>query len=408
MLNKIFLTLLMINLSVTVIGCSSSESESESKTESEIEALEPESDSTSEAQDGLQPEGDVFADLGGDDALKQDEAIDPALPETPVESADAIAEAPAEALAEAPTETLTETPAETMAPPPAEEPPAASSSSSGNEDLFGGSSFSDSPTEATPKPMVSLKKIKDMPYTEKGILANTVYVAREGDSIETVEQKTGATSKDLRKINSFLKRGVKVGDKIYYNSKNRPTDADRMLTYYEDLNIPPQTYTTKMGENIREISQQLLGHKDSWKEIWATNLDVQSKGALDEGTLLRYWPTGADAGAPSQTIAQNEAPPVDSGLPETPPPPPEVVAPGTVEPPPPPPAEPPPPPPAEAVAARPKPAKKADSGFVIPGLDQDTTFTVIGAVILFAGLAAIMVVRKSRARKLSSHTQTQI
>lgn len=406
MLNKIFLTLLMFSLSVTVIGCSSSESESESesKTESEIDALEPESDSMAEAQENVEAEGDVLADLGEDDALKQDEAIDSALPETPVESADAIAEAPPEMstqAAEPPPEAPVDVPQSEELPP------------SSNEDLFGtAASSGESTTEfaETPKPVVSLKKIKDMPYTEKGILANTVYVARDGDTLETLEQKTGSSKKDLRKLNGFLKRGVRVGDKIYYNSKSRPTDADRMLTYYEDLNIPPQTYTTKMGENIREISQQLLGHKNSWKEIWATNLDVQSKGALDEGTLLRYWPVGADTGAaPTQTIAQNEIPSGDSGLPETPPPlPAEVAAPGTVEPPPPPPSEPPPPPPAEVVAARPKPIKKAEGGFVIPGLDQDTTFTVIGAVILFAGLAAIMIVRKSRARKLSSHTQTQI
>jgi LPXTG-motif cell wall-anchored protein len=53
-------------------------------------------------------------------------------------------------------------------------------------------------------------------------------------------------------------------------------------------------------------------------------------------------------------------------------------------------------------------AKKGEGGFVIPGLDQDTTFTVIGAGILIAGLGAITLVRRSRARKLSGNTQTQI
>lgn len=398
-LTRIFI---MVVLALSLGACTSSESESENKEgNADLEAVE--TDTGEVLAEGDMPAGEPMADMGNDagtpddiTAMKSDEAIDAPLPDQTMEGGDSIVESPAVAPPDsgtADTAGTTETPSESLP-------------SGGNEDLFGGGGSGTEVAEA-PKPIAPLRKIDSAPSQKGRILANTVYLARDGDDLDSVSQKTGASKKELRKANSFLSRGVRVGDKIYYNSKNRPEDAERMLTYYEDNNVPPQIYTAKADENIRDIAQNLLGNRDSWKELWTTNLDVESKGALPEGTQLRYWPLSADPGA-QQTIASNELPPPpapETAMPDAPPPMPPPAAASTIEPPPPPPpSEPPPPEPPKPA----KMAKKSEGGFVIPGLDQDTTFTVVGAAILIAGLGAITIVRRSRARKLSGNTQTQI
>jgi hypothetical protein len=274
---------------------------------------------------------------------------------------------------------------------------------------------------AAPMPVASLKKIKETPYKQGGILLNTVYVARKGDTWSAVSEKVFGADKvaDLKKGNPYLaSREVKVGDKIYYNSPARSTDAEKMLTYYEDKGVPAQTYTAKGGDNIRELGKSLLGEKNSWKELWATNLAVESKGELPEGTELRYWPEGADAGAaapvaetpppqPTQPVAANKpAMKDDFALPEDPTKNnqannnnPGAPAAGTVanELPPPPP----PPPPVQQ-----PPVQKTVAN---APMDKDLTFMLSAGGLLLVGVGVLLgLIRKSRARKMSMNTHTQI
>jgi hypothetical protein len=284
---------------------------------------------------------------------------------------------------------------------------------------FADTSLEDTSTESValldtpaPKPNIPLQKIKDAPYYQGRVLLNTVYIGRPKDTIYSVSMKIFGSdrSADLKAANPFLNaREVKVGDKIYYNSPKRPQDAERMLTYYEDNGIPAQTYVSKSGENIRTISKNLLGHKDSWKEVWATNLAVDSKGELPEGTELRYWPdsgsqipladsqvpqaesseVSTDVGQP-QDVAANNAPIDDFAMPE------DMGTAGAVaaEPPPPPP---PPPPPSQ-------PAKQVASSS-----DKDMTFMLSAGGLLLLGVGIILaVMRRSRSRKMSMNTNTQI
>jgi hypothetical protein len=148
---------------------------------------------------------------------------------------------------------------------------------------------------------VPVKKIRSAPFTKAGSLLNTVYIARPGDTLSSISQKiyNEDRSSSLLAWNNTLGRGVKVGDKVYYNSSRRPNDSNRMLTYYEDVGIEAQHYFSKPGDNIRVVSRQLLGsdgHERSWMEVWATNLEVESKDEIAGGIDLRYWPPG---GAPS-------------------------------------------------------------------------------------------------------------
>ena len=156
-------------------------------------------------------------------------------------------------------------------------------------------------TTVTPPPAkkwVSYKKIKDKPYNSAGFLVNAVYIARDGDSMQSLSQKIFGSDQiqSLYAINPHLKaRAVKTGDKIYYPSPHRPQDSDQLLFYFEDKGIPPNYHQVSEGENIRAVATSLLGHKDSWKEVWATNLELDSKGQLDQAITIKYWPIGVDS-----------------------------------------------------------------------------------------------------------------
>ncbi len=232
--------------------------------------------------------------------------------------------------------------------------------------------------DAPKKSWVPVQKVKPAPFNKNGILANAIYIVRDGDSVSSISQKIYGDDReaDIYKVNTTLaRRGVKVGDKVYYNSPQRPNDSDSLLTYYEDLNLSPQIYTIQAGENIRTVSKNLLGHSQSWKEIWATNPSVSSKGNVEDSYELRYWSEGGPAVATS--LAQNDynnnqnQPPVEEEFNAPPPPPieenipppPPVVAKNDI--PPPPPADafeqdlPPPPPPIEQAPPPPPVAKVA-------------------------------------------------
>lgn len=419
MLNRILILLLVAGLSFQFVGCSSGDSaeeSTESAADADIDALDEagtegasedvaaedgapaEESASAEGAPAAAGEEDILADLG-DDQGSEDLLSDEAVP--PSESTDTAAAEPP------PAETIQES--ETPPSEPVTEEPPTEQASADQGDLFGGGVSEEPP----PAPKVSLKKVKDVPYTEKGILANTVYIPRKDDNLETVSQKTGVAVSDLKKINGFLSRGVKVGDKIYYNSPKRPTDSERMITYYEDNGIQPQIYTAKAGDNIRNLGNELLGHKDSWKELWATN-PVESKTDLMEGEQLRYWPEGAVA-SPEQMIA--EQPPIQepvlpppSEIPQAPSVEPSPIMPGAVagtEIPPAPPVDAPPVAPAEVAptAKPPKLAKKSD-GLLIPGLGQDETFAVGGLALLAVLGGALVMIRKNRAKRMASQTQT--
>lgn len=305
----------------------------------------------------------------------------------------------------------------------------------------------------------SLKKINSLPYKHGKINVNAVYIARDGDTVESIAQKVGSDVKTICKINAYnCGRGIKVGDKYYYNSPQRPTDDSVVKTYYEDNGIPPEIYTAKAGDNIRKVSKELLGHDRSWMEVWATN-DVESKQDLDEGTQLKYWPSTS---VPTQTMAGTDpssappddgsAPPMDTAAPpegEAPPPPGDMAAappmdgmappsgdmgapppPGDMGAPPPPPpppdmaqndlppvpdpnmagtVEPPPPPPP------PPPTDTAPVGgdMAMDSVqDPDQTMMLgVGAVLLLAAAALFISIRKKRQRRqidFNTTTQTQI
>lgn len=295
---------------------------------------------------------------------------------------------------------------------------------------------------AEPKPApvyAPLKKVREQAYNAKdGTSLNRVYVARPGDTMKTVSQKIYGKnrSKDLKAWNG--KSSVKTGDKLYYASPNDPEDTS-MKTFYEDIGVQPSTYTSKDGDNIRQVSKQLLGSGQSWKEVWATNPNVESKGDIPAGLEIRYWPEGAEAAAvastakggnetvtppaPPMDVAQDlppppppmdttelPPPPTDMAMNDIPPPPtPGPAAVGAMDPsmnvpPPPPPDIPPPPPPEPKPVAKKMQMDKIDSGE--PEADQ-MMWLGAGGIMLMAAAILYVVIKKNRAKRIDL-SQTQV
>ncbi|OQW47800.1 MAG: hypothetical protein A4S09_14705 [Proteobacteria bacterium SG_bin7] len=279
---------------------------------------------------------------------------------------------------------------------------------------------------APPAGNIPLQKVKTEPFKKAGILANTVYLGRPEDTVQSISRRIYGSDKsaDLIAVNGFLKRGVKAGDKIYYNSPKRPTDETQMMTYFEDIGAAPQEYEAKEGENIRKISKKLLGFEDAWKEVWSTNAMVESKDALPEGTKLRYWTSDAVAAAPTpppqpeEVAANTPPPPADIPPPpaDIPPPPPgagTTASSNEMSPTPPPTPEPiveaPPPPPPVAMEPKTKPQSNSGGEFSMAGLmeNKDTMTIVIGGAVVVIGLLVILAMARKRRTRID-FGQTQV
>jgi len=358
-------------------------------------------------------EEEVMADLGEDDDLDKLDEEKPA-DDTAVAQDDSTPPPPAVEGTEKTTTTETTTAADS------------------SPDM-GAAAMASNEGSAPAGPPATLKKIREAPYQQGGMLLNTVYVARKGDNLRSVSKKVFGKndSRTLLKANPYLSRGIRIGDKIYYNSPNRPQDAERMITFYEDNGVPAKSYIAKDGDNIRELGNQLLGHKDSWKELWATNLAIESKAELAAGTEVRYWQDSPGLSAPPPPVM----PPVATN--DLPPPPPPPI--DTAPPPPPPQADMPPPPPPPPANDMPPPAPPTDPS-VVAGIDTGENPTdpngtpeggeaaastetanlfgiemshdnmlllLVGGVLIIGGGLVLAIVKKGRSRRMADG-QTQL
>lgn len=283
-----------------------------------------------------------------------------------------------------------------------------------------------------PRPSVPLQKMATKPWKVGQTWFNAIYFARPGDTLASVSQSIYGEDKTalLKKGNpTYKSRDLKPGDKVYYNSPRRPDDGETMVTFYEEAGLQPEIYVAKPGDNIRAVSKDLLGFDNAWKEVWSSNLAVESKGAIPEGTELHYWRSVAAAAPPAQANmeappempaapdmppppdmnaqqAANDLPPPPPPMPDMPPPPPMEAAP----PPPPPQAmepPPPPPPPMEAVPPPPPPPSARAKNQVeeeVTGMDEDTMITLGMVAIGAAAVAALLVVRRrKKAKEMENH-----
>ncbi|MGZ3768392.1 MAG: LysM peptidoglycan-binding domain-containing protein [Bdellovibrio sp.] len=470
MMNKLVILLACFSLAFQISSCTSKESQSDSEVAADVDSADLEK---LEGDDSLKASGDNLAsDQLPEDALGETPAA-PAEKTTTTETTTTTTEKTvgdnAATTQETNVVTNTETlPADPLAPvndiPTPSTDPALDAPAPVPQDTASMSEPAKLPERATtivenpePAKQASLQKVATTPWKVGKKWFNTVYFARPGDTLSGISQMVYGANKvsELKKGNpTFKSRGVKPGDKVYYNSPNRPDDSGKMMTYYEDNGLSPEVYVAKSGDNIRKVSKKLLGYGNAWKEVWAMN-SVDSKGELPEGTELRYWKGSSVAAAPAkpkhekhekhevaqaniqhepQMPAMPEEPPMPPGqqaqadipppppmpeqppaemapppppppaqhMPPPPPPPPQGMAHEMAPPPPPPPAQhmpPPPPPPAEAVnPPAPKPQAVADEA-APEKMDQDTTLALGVVGLAAAGLAALIVVRKKRKQR---------
>ncbi|MBN8535685.1 MAG: LysM peptidoglycan-binding domain-containing protein [Deltaproteobacteria bacterium] len=294
------------------------------------------------------------------------------------------------------------------------------------------------PVEAKPAVVVEYKKMETTPWVVGGKMMNSVYFARPNDTLESVAEKIYGDKtkvKELKKANkSVAKRNLRAGDKIYYNSPTRTEDSSQIITYYADKGVPPLTYTTKEGDNLRKVAKELLGFKDAWKEVWASN-SFESNRKLDPGIEIKYWKEEVSAPAPT-TLAENNPvtppmptkdvppPPTVAEMPPPPPPPADIPPPppnmasNDFPPPPPPPVDVPPPPPPPDIAnndlppppppqnptpaiGNNKPASASSEGgpHLVAGMDEETLYMAIGGAVVLLAVAVFIVRRKNKQRE---------
>lgn len=286
-----------------------------------------------------------------------------------------------------------------------------------------------------------VKKMETSAFTRGGANLNRLYVARPGDSMKEVSQKIFGEDKSsqLFKWNPSLQgRSLKVGDKIYYSSAANPSDS-KMMLYYEEAGVTPTFFNLKKGQNFRKVSKELLGHDRSWMEIWATNMNLESKWEVTADDQIKYWPANttaapiakeetaepppaateqsspeveeiADVSEPQPSEGADVSEPAEAAAPEvaeveeventddfSPPP-----AQANTAPPPPPPAAGTPPPMGNSLT-------EEDPSMSTTGQDDTMMQVAMGVLVILLGLILLIMVRRNRAKaKKVKLSQTQV
>ncbi len=184
------------------------------------------------------------------------------------------------------------------------------------------------PSVKAAQEIVPISKISKDPFFRNERLMNSVYVVRPNDDLAIISQKIFNDDKTsiLFADNPHLSKGLETGDKVYYNSPNRPDDKKTIMTFYEDNKMAPQYYVTRRGDDIKKIGREVLGSDEGWKEIWSTNESLQTQALLPAGLKVRYW-SGSEPRAyeePQNKLASNgndETTSAGGTMAQTPPPP---------------------------------------------------------------------------------------
>ena len=425
----------------TLTNCTSNNTDESGDEVASEESFGEESsdDVTSEDGEAVAEDSGAVTEEGGDEGFGDESLPTEEVAETvaPAEGTDPSLDQPADTMtADAstevqPTESIDNAGVDLGTPPDAmvdgttdtamTEAPTPELQSSESTESTPSDSFASAPSESfsneeAPKPVASLKKVELAPFNRAGQLLNAVYVSRPGDDFTTISQMIyGSPDKaeNLKQANAWITT-LRPGDKVYYNSPMRPTDSSKLLTFYEEQGVPSEVYTVGAGEDLKAVSAKLLGYPNAWKEVWATNLDIESKGELSEGTQLRYWKNAGNFAAQAN---QPPAPTAEVAANMPPPPMPEEFAQTEMPPPPPmdamnppPPDEfaqmemPPPPPMMEEASLPPPPQQPAPAAVASmdeesAGVDNDMMMNLGGAAIAAAALGAFVMIRRKKSRE---------
>lgn len=186
----------------------------------------------------------------------------------------------------------------------------------------------DSPERpAHPYAGAELPTIPATAITKGNASLNRFYFLRKGDTPASVAKLlygNAVRAKDLREWNSGTWR---PGKGVYYASPFQPDDTE-MRSFYQERQVPADTYTVKRGEWLSKIATQKLGHPASWKEIAIVN-GLSGANDIKRNKRLAIYPRNlkpymfstqepAPIEAPPPTVAENAlAPAPESKAPDS-------------------------------------------------------------------------------------------
>lgn len=134
----------------------------------------------------------------------------------------------------------------------------------------------------------SVPKIPSKAVTKHGTELNRFYVARVGDTPDSVSNLVYGSaehSADLAKWNGSTWAPGKV---LYYKSATEPGDTT-MRSFYQERGVQPEEYTIQKGDWLSKVAKRQLGHPKSWKEIAIVN-GMNSPDSIEVGQKIAIYP----------------------------------------------------------------------------------------------------------------------
>ena len=119
---------------------------------------------------------------------------------------------------------------------------------------------------------------------------NRYYFLRTGDTPEFLSKLFYETPDRAEQLVAWNqpRESWQAGKIIYYKSAVKPADR-KMLSFYEEKEVAPETYVTKAGDSLAKLAEEKYGSALSAVEIAAVN-DLHTDDALPVGKELKLYP----------------------------------------------------------------------------------------------------------------------
>ena len=140
-------------------------------------------------------------------------------------------------------------------------------------------------------------------FQTNGALLNRFYFARQGDNAKKVSQLLYGDATHAKALTQWNKGGFGAGKLVFYSSPVNPAD-EKMQSFYQERQIPFDTYTVGPKESLGSIAKKKLGANASWKEIAVLN-GLEKYNSATTGQKLEINPkdlAAAAASAPKQNV----------------------------------------------------------------------------------------------------------
>lgn len=134
----------------------------------------------------------------------------------------------------------------------------------------------------------SVPKIPSKSVTRRGTELNRFYMARSGDTPESVSNLFYGSPDRAGEVANWNGNSFAPGKVLYYKSAIEPDDHS-MRSFYQEKGVQPEEYTVAKGDWLSTVAKIRLGHPKSWKEIAVVN-GMSSPDSLEVGQKLAIYP----------------------------------------------------------------------------------------------------------------------